>query len=96
MGTPTTARSQAHSAVPLPSGEAYTRVRFCFFIRCDNSMFIRLAHFYSKVARCKASPLGRGTAERACTRAVVGVTFPPLFHIKGLLTCKRPNFCFLF
>ena len=22
MGTPTTARSQAHSAVPLPSGEA--------------------------------------------------------------------------
>ena len=24
MGTPTTARSQAHSAVPLPSGEAWS------------------------------------------------------------------------
>ena len=61
MGTPTTARAQARSAVPLPSGEALVRVRFCLFIRCDNSIFIRLAH--SKVARCKASPLGRGTAE---------------------------------
>ena len=60
MGTPTTARAQARSAVPLPSGEALVRVRFCLFIRCDNRIFIRLAHFYSKVARCKASPLGRG------------------------------------
>ena len=63
MGTPTTARAQARSAVPLPSGEALVRVRFCLFIRCDNRIFIRLAHFYSKDARCKASPLGRGTAE---------------------------------
>ena len=33
MGTPTTARVQARSAVPLPSGEALVRVRFCLFIR---------------------------------------------------------------
>ena len=83
MGTPTTARVQARSAVPLPSGEALVRVRFCLFIRCDNSIFIRLAHFYSKVARCKASPLGRGTAECACTRAVVGVPISPLLHQNG-------------
>ena len=63
MGTPTTARVQARSAVPLPSGEALVRVRFCLFIRYDISIFVRLAQFYSKVARCKASPLGRGTAE---------------------------------
>ena len=63
MGTPTTARVQARSAVPLPSGEALVRVRFCFFIRWNNSIFYRPAQFYSKVARSKASPLGRGTAE---------------------------------
>ena len=63
MGTPTTARVQARSAVPLPSGEALVRIRFCLFIRYDNSIFVCLAQFYSKVARSKASPLGRGTAE---------------------------------
>ena len=63
MGTPTTARVQARSAVPLPNGEALVHVRFCLFIRWDNSIFIRPTHFYSKVARNNASPLGRGTAE---------------------------------
>ena len=64
MGTPTTARSQAHSAVPLPSGEALVRIRFCLFIRHDNSIFVRLAQFYSKVAQSKASPLWEDTCKQ--------------------------------
>ena len=88
MVTPTTARSQAHSAVPLPSGEALVRVRFCLFIRYDNSIFIRPTHFYSKVARIKASPLGR------CREATVGVPMRTLFHVFITKSRSHHDFCF--
>ena len=43
--------------------------------------------------RERASPLGRGTAERACTRAVVGVPTQPLLHLNDLpvATNKKPS-----
>ena len=47
---------------PPQRGGSCARPLF-LFIRWDNSIFIRPAHFYSKVAQSKASPLGRGTAE---------------------------------
>ena len=47
MGTPTTARVQARSAVPLPNGEALVHVRFCLFIRWDNSIFYPSYSFFT-------------------------------------------------
>ena len=60
MGTPTTARVQARSAVPLPSGEALVRARFCLFIRCDNRIFIRLANFTVRLPDAKPPRWGGG------------------------------------
>ena len=57
MGTPTTARSHARSAVPLPRGEAHLRV--CFVYLSDRG---RLLIRFARGCPTQSLPAGEETA----------------------------------
>lgn len=61
----------------------------CHFIASQSKMLHGLKRICIKEdLRHKASPRGRGTAERACERAVVGVPIRTLLHQEQNAKCE--------